>query len=57
MPIKKIKTCPKNKSIKLKGWRCKRCKHYNKKQWFSYGKPVDTFCTLDMNDTEKKYLT
>ena len=58
MPKKlKIKTCPLKKNVKVKDKKCKKCEYYNPKRWFSVNKEVDVFCTVEMYEKEKKYLT
>lgn len=57
MPKKlKVKKCPLGKTKKLKGWKCRRCKHYNPRKWYSIKGEVDVFCDAEYNPHEKKYL-
>ena len=56
MSVKEVTECPIDASRKLKGWTCKRCKHFTKKTWYEAGKPVDLFCDFHLTAIEKQFL-
>jgi hypothetical protein len=56
MSVKEVTVCPIKESRTLKGFMCKKCKHFIKKTWYEAGKPVDLFCDYHLTAIEKQFL-